>query len=176
MVSMSASMPFTPVALSFQNMSYSVSMPDKSTRKLLNDITGYALPGTMTALMGSSGAGKTTLMDVISGRKTGGNITGTISVNGQPKNDEMFRRITGYVEQNDIHDPYTTVREGLRFAAKLVRCDCVGDVGFARAAQASSRSCSCAILTSCPRAFHVHAAPANARDGRCDRGDGRADH
>jgi ABC-type multidrug transport system ATPase subunit len=60
-------------------------------------------------------------MDVISGRKTGGDIKGDILVNGMPKNDEVFRRLVGYVEQNDIHDPFTTVREGLLFASKLVR-------------------------------------------------------
>ena len=67
-----------------------------------------------------AGAGKTTLMDVISGRKTGGKITGDILVNGKPKNDETFRRLVGYVEQTDIHDPFSTVREGLMFAGKLV--------------------------------------------------------
>ena len=67
-----------------------------------------------------AGAGKTTLLDVIAGRKTGGTITGDILVNGVPKNDEVFRRLTGYVEQNDIHDPNTTVREGLLFSAKMV--------------------------------------------------------
>ena len=38
------------------------------------------------ALMGGSGAGKTTLMDCIAGRKTIGEITGNIFVNGHPKN------------------------------------------------------------------------------------------
>lgn len=37
--------------------------------ELLKGITGYALPGSLTALMGGSGAGKTTFMDVIAGRK-----------------------------------------------------------------------------------------------------------
>jgi ABC-type multidrug transport system ATPase subunit len=59
-------------------------------------------------------------MDVISGRKTGGRISGDILVNGQPKEDERFRRLTGYVEQNDIHDPHSTVREGLLFSARMV--------------------------------------------------------
>jgi ABC-type multidrug transport system ATPase subunit len=38
---------------------------------LLTDITGYAEPGVLMALMGGSGAGKTTLMDCLAGRKTG---------------------------------------------------------------------------------------------------------
>ena len=71
-----------------------------------------------------AGAGKTTLLDVIAGRKTAGTITGDIMVNGVPKQDEPFRRIVGYVEQMDIHDPFTTVREGLIFAAKLVSACC----------------------------------------------------
>jgi ABC-type lipoprotein export system ATPase subunit len=40
--------------------------------QLLNNISGAFRPGVLTSLMGSSGAGKTTLMDVLAGRKTGG--------------------------------------------------------------------------------------------------------
>ena len=40
--------------------------------QLLRDVTGAFRPGVLTALMGVSGAGKTTLMDVLAGRKTGG--------------------------------------------------------------------------------------------------------
>lgn len=39
--------------------------------QLLNDCSGVFQPGILTALVGSSGAGKTTLMDVLAGRKTG---------------------------------------------------------------------------------------------------------
>ena len=39
--------------------------------QLLNDCSGIFRPGILTALVGSSGAGKTTLMDVLAGRKTG---------------------------------------------------------------------------------------------------------
>lgn len=39
--------------------------------RLLNDCSGVFRPGILTALVGSSGAGKTTLMDVLAGRKTG---------------------------------------------------------------------------------------------------------
>jgi len=40
-----------------------------------------------------------TLMDVIAGRKTAGRMTGSITVNGHPKEQRTFARITGYVEQ-----------------------------------------------------------------------------
>ena len=38
---------------------------------LLTDISGCFRPGVLTCLMGVSGAGKTTIMDVLAGRKTG---------------------------------------------------------------------------------------------------------
>ncbi len=38
--------------------------------QLLRDCSGAFRPGILTALVGSSGAGKTTLMDVLAGRKT----------------------------------------------------------------------------------------------------------
>ena len=65
------------------------------------------------------GAGKTTLMDVIAGRKTVGRITGSILVNGQPKEQRSWARVCGYVEQNDIHTAATTVKEALHFSARL---------------------------------------------------------
>jgi ABC-type multidrug transport system ATPase subunit len=71
------------------------------------------------ALMGSSGAGKTTLMDVICGRKTEGVMEGEILVNGKPKVDSAFRKLAGYVEQTDLHMPFYTVHESLMFSAKL---------------------------------------------------------
>ena len=47
-------------------------MNGKSQLELLRGISGAFRPGILTCLMGVSGAGKTTLMDVLSGRKTGG--------------------------------------------------------------------------------------------------------
>uniref|UniRef100_H3GE30 ABC transporter domain-containing protein n=1 Tax=Phytophthora ramorum TaxID=164328 RepID=H3GE30_PHYRM len=49
--------------------------------------TGYALLGSITALMGSTGAGKTTLMDVIAGRKTSGTVQGKVLLNGYEASD-----------------------------------------------------------------------------------------
>ncbi|TMW61639.1 hypothetical protein Poli38472_010702 [Pythium oligandrum] len=112
---------FTPVTLAFRDLWYSVPDPanPKEQLQLLKGINGFALPGKMTALMGSTGAGKTTLMDVIAGRKTGGKIEGEILLNGHQATDLAVRRATGYCEQMDIHSEASTIREALTFSAFL---------------------------------------------------------
>lgn len=87
--------------------------------QLLREVTGSFRPGVLTALMGVSGAGKTTLMDVLAGRKTGGYTEGDIRISGFPKVQETFARISGYCEQNDIHSPQVTVKESLIYSAFL---------------------------------------------------------
>ena len=87
--------------------------------QLLREVTGAFRPGVLTALMGVSGAGKTTLMDVLAGRKTGGYIEGDIRISGFPKKQETFARISSYCEQNDIHSPHVTVHESLLYSAWL---------------------------------------------------------
>jgi ABC-type multidrug transport system ATPase subunit len=91
----------------------------ESRLELLKGISGSFRPGVLTALMGVSGAGKTTLMDVLAGRKTSGYIEGNITISGYPKKHETFARVSGYCEQNDIHSPNVTVYESLAFSAWL---------------------------------------------------------
>ncbi|KAM4119623.1 hypothetical protein ACJW30_03G073100 [Castanea mollissima] len=114
--------PFQPLSLAFNHVNYYVGMPASSTA---------SRPGILTALVGVSGAGKTTLMDVLAGRKTGGYIEGTINISGYPnpskgclvlrvpKNQATFARVSGYCEQNDIHSPNVTVYESLLYSAWL---------------------------------------------------------
>ena len=87
--------------------------------QLLSNVTGAFKPGVLTALMGVSGAGKTTLMDVLSGRKTRGDIEGEIQVGGYRKVQETFARVSGYCEQFDIHSPNLTIEESLEYSAWL---------------------------------------------------------
>ncbi|KAK3164744.1 hypothetical protein QOZ80_1AG0024050 [Eleusine coracana subsp. coracana] len=120
-------LPFAPLSLTFNNIRYSVDMPEAMKAQgvtedrllLLKGVSGSFRPGVLTALMGVSGAGKTTLMDVLAGRKTGGYIEGDITISGYPKKQETFARISGYCEQNDIHSPHVTVYESLLFSAWL---------------------------------------------------------
>ncbi|KAK5783684.1 hypothetical protein PVK06_038197 [Gossypium arboreum] len=119
-------LPFKPITISFKDVQYFVDTPKKLREQgypqrlqLLQDITGAFRPGVLTALMGVSGAGKTTLMDVLSGRKTGGYIEGDIRIGGYPKVQETYARISAYCEQTDIHTPMITVQESVMYSARL---------------------------------------------------------
>ncbi|XP_022864351.1 ABC transporter G family member 39-like isoform X1 [Olea europaea var. sylvestris] len=118
---------FQPLSIVFDHINYYVDMPaemktqgvEENRLQLLQDVSSAFRPGILTAIVGVSGAGKTTLMDVLAGRKTGGYIEGTINISGYPKNQATFARISGYCEQNDIHSPNVTVYESVLYSAWL---------------------------------------------------------
>ncbi|KAJ9537153.1 hypothetical protein OSB04_029886 [Centaurea solstitialis] len=120
-------LPFQPLSLAFNHVNYYIDTPLEMKARgvkdnrlpLLTDVSGAFRPGILTALIGVSGAGKTTLMDVLAGRKTGGYIEGNIFISGYPKNQSTFARVSGYCEQNDIHSPNVTVYESLLYSAWL---------------------------------------------------------
>lgn len=120
-------LPFEPLFMCFTEINYYVDVPVELKQQgiledrlqLLVNVTGAFRPGILTALVGVSGAGKTTLMDVLAGRKTGGLIEGIITISGYPKNQETFARISGYCEQTDVHSPCVTVIESLLYSAWL---------------------------------------------------------
>ncbi|KAI8784889.1 ATP-binding cassette sub-family G member 5 [Biomphalaria glabrata] len=91
----------------------------RSRKKLvLNNLCMTFETGELTALVGTSGSGKTSLLDVISGRSTGV-TTGVISYNGQQCTREMMRQKSSYVLQADRLLPTLTVRETLTYMAYL---------------------------------------------------------
>ena len=99
------------------NVEFSVPY-DGGQRKLLNRVNGYAKPGVMVALMGASGAGKTTLLNTLSQRQRIGVVNGEMLVDGRKIGTE-FQRLTGFIEQQDLHDRTATVREAIEFSAIL---------------------------------------------------------
>lgn len=101
----------------YQNVNYVIPY-EKGERQLLRDVQGYVRPGKLTALMGASGAGKTTLLNTLAQRINFGVVTGDFLVDGRPL-PKSFQRATGFAEQMDIHETTATIREALRFSARL---------------------------------------------------------
>ena len=79
-----------PIKLTFENLEYEVSIvqsrADKKTsgksvtrQKIVKGVSGYAMPGHTLYIMGASGAGKTSLLNLLSdriSRKDGGTVSG----------------------------------------------------------------------------------------------------
>jgi ABC-type multidrug transport system ATPase subunit len=86
-------------------------------KQILYEVSGYARPGEVVALMGPSGSGKTTLLNVIGGRAMK-NMDGDIFVNGKKYSKSMRKKIA-YVMQEDIFFMNLTVREQLTFTCQL---------------------------------------------------------
>ncbi|XP_025210297.1 ATP-binding cassette sub-family G member 8 isoform X1 [Theropithecus gelada] len=76
--------------------------------------------GQMLAIIGSSGCGRASLLDVITSRGHGGKIkSGQIWINGQPSSPQLVRKCVAHVRQHDQLLPNLTVRETLAFIAQM---------------------------------------------------------
>jgi len=105
--------------ITFSGLSYEVTLPNGTKKRLLSDVDGAFSPGKLTALMGPSGSGKSTLLDVLSGRKNQGTVTGSVLYNGEKVEPEILKRMTGYVEQFDTLVVELTVYQMLMYTAEL---------------------------------------------------------
>lgn len=85
---------------------------------LLNSVTARANCGEILAVVGPSGSSKTTFLDALAGRIEPKSLKGRILVNGRAM-DPAFKRISGYVMQDDNLFPLLTTRETLMFSARL---------------------------------------------------------
>lgn len=62
------------------------------------------------AILGPSGAGKSTLLDCLARVKNTGVVEGRVLVNGHELDDDRFKRLSGYVYQDDRLMGLLTVR------------------------------------------------------------------
>ncbi|XP_067682300.1 ATP-binding cassette sub-family G member 5-like [Haliotis asinina] len=102
---------------------------ERRQRKVLKNISMLLESGKMTAIIGSSGSGKTSLLDVISCRGEG-EVNGEICFRNRKCTRSLMKTYASYVMQADRLLPNLTVRETLRYTAylKLPRSTSKADV------------------------------------------------
>ncbi|XP_044753408.1 protein white-like isoform X2 [Coccinella septempunctata] len=92
-------------------------------KHILKNVSGVAHPGELLVLMGSSGAGKTTLMNCMTFRNLRSlTISGLVCINDQPVSQTQLAAQSAYVQQDDLFIGFLTVKEHLIFQS-LVRMD-----------------------------------------------------
>ncbi|GAA5807746.1 hypothetical protein MFLAVUS_001122 [Mucor flavus] len=104
----------TPTTLIFDDIGYSIN--DKT---ILESASGMVQPGHVMAIMGPSGAGKTTLLDILAKRTKTGKSTGSIYINGQHVSTSHYKKLIGYVDQEEVMIPTLTVYETILYSALL---------------------------------------------------------
>ncbi|NXC39840.1 ABCG2 protein, partial [Penelope pileata] len=110
--------------VSFHNIQYSVKQSSgflcgRKTveKKILHDVNGIMKPG-LNAILGPTGSGKSSLLDVLAARKDPAGLSGEVLIDGIPQPPD-FKCISGYVVQDDVVMGTMTVRENLHFSAAL---------------------------------------------------------
>jgi ABC transport system ATP-binding/permease protein len=98
------------------------TVTDRTTgepRNLLTEIDLVINPGELVVIFGTSGSGKSTLLDALNGRRPAS--SGYVSYNGVDLYHafDLFRAGIGYVPQQDIVHRKISVRNALRYTAKL---------------------------------------------------------
>mmetsp|Transcript_14704 Transcript_14704/g.32159 ORF Transcript_14704/g.32159 Transcript_14704/m.32159 type:complete len:649 (-) Transcript_14704:1948-3894(-) len=104
-------------ALQF-NISFTVPTK-KGERTIVSRASDVVTSGQTLAIMGPSGAGKTSLLKVLTMDAPGGTSTGSITLNGTPLTADRFKRRCALVAQEDHHWAFLTCRETIRYAADL---------------------------------------------------------
>ena len=103
-----------PTALQFQNVSYHLN-----GKQILQGVRGTAQPGQIMAIMGASGAGKTTFLDILARKNKRGVISGDFYINGERVSDNDFKSVIGFVDQEDTMLSTLTVHETILNSALL---------------------------------------------------------
>jgi ABC-type multidrug transport system ATPase subunit len=103
-----------PAALMFENVAYNLN-----GKQILSGISGAVHPGELMAIMGASGAGKTTFLDILARKNKVGATSGDFYLNGEKVRDEEFKSVIGFVDQDDTLLPTLTVHETILDSALL---------------------------------------------------------
>ncbi len=108
----------TGVRLDATNLVRNVGDPARPI-KVVDGVSFSILPGEMVAIMGPSGAGKTSVLTTIAGYTPPSG--GTVSLDGLSlyRHYDVFRRAIGYVPQDDVMHRVLTVEEVLYYHGRI---------------------------------------------------------
>eukprot|EP00475_Leptophrys_vorax_P032728 TRINITY_DN5088_c0_g1_i1.p1 TRINITY_DN5088_c0_g1~~TRINITY_DN5088_c0_g1_i1.p1 ORF type:complete len:756 (-),score=211.45 TRINITY_DN5088_c0_g1_i1:29-2296(-) len=123
-----------PVVIQFRDLQLSVRPSTSAVSKhlsknkqkqqkwkpIIRGVTGILRPGELVAIIGPSGSGKSSLLNILSGRiPSNTKFSGEVLANGRPMDNAFLKHNLAYVLQDDFLLPNQTVRECLEFSAKL---------------------------------------------------------
>lgn len=113
-------------------MNFSIAVKDKSKstfgkpvfkkKEILQNVSGRVLSGQLLAIMGPTGCGKTSLLNILAARVPSGgsksaSLSGSIKINSNKRDENKFRSVSAYVLQDDNLYAHLTVLETLQLAA-----------------------------------------------------------
>lgn len=100
----------------FKDISYYVG---KNHKKIISNAAGFVRNKEVFAILGPSGAGKTSLLNVLTLNALSGESTGTCTLSGEKMSNDVLKKYCCIVPQLDQHEAFLTCRETLRFAANF---------------------------------------------------------
>ena len=112
-----------PVGIRWEGLGYALPAhrkgllgPKKEGRVILDDLSGH-VDGGLCAILGPTGAGKSTFVDLLAGKRKSGDRAGSVHLLTHGQAGERVK--IGFVDQHDVLPATSTVREALMFAAEL---------------------------------------------------------
>ncbi|KAL9016530.1 MAG: hypothetical protein Q9185_006107 [Variospora sp. 1 TL-2023] len=102
------------LSFEFSNLTF---QPKKALKPIMSEVTGKIDRGSLWGVMGASGAGKSTFVNVLMGKQA--HTGGITKINGVPGDINKYKKIIGYVPQDDILLPELTVRENILHSARI---------------------------------------------------------
>ena len=112
-----------PTVFEWKHLNYKLK---KSKKQVLYEAFGTVRKGEITALLGSSGAGKSSLLNVLAHKtqSSTGNVTGMICFDGkQITSSSELKKYYSYLRQEDIFHENLTPREVLTFSLNMTSED-----------------------------------------------------
>ncbi|POS87517.1 hypothetical protein EPUL_001409 [Erysiphe pulchra] len=101
------------ISIGFKDISYTL----KDGKTIVAPQTGHIEKGSVWAVMGASGAGKTSFFNLIMGKVS--HTGGELFVNRVSCNISKYKQLIGYVPQDDILMAELTVRENIMHNARI---------------------------------------------------------